>query len=169
MRVADGQVQPMFTTLQVKAILVPSHDGAWIAFDDYDNATAIHSIKVAEPDGANAVPVATFTGGSLFPIIWSPDNRQLTFDYYTESSQGTQIADVYVINRNGKDLKQVFTGMIVGAVLFSPDGRYLLIDEDSSPAGGSLFTVKLDTLEQRLLQSPGLTLDSNWTMPSWRK
>ena len=168
-RVTDGHIQPMFKTLQAKAILVPSHAGAWIAFDDYDNATAIHSIKVAEPDGANAVTMASFTGGSLFPIVWSPDNKQLAFAYYTESTQGAQVADVYVINRNGKGLKQVYKGTIVGAILFSPDGRYLLINENSSVTGGRLFTVNLDTLEQRLIQSPGLTLDSNWFMPSWRR
>ena len=167
--VADGHVQSMLGTLQTKAIFVPSHDGAWIAYDDYDNSTAIHSIKVAEPDAANAVTAATFTGGSLFPIVWSPDNQQIAFVYYTESAQGTQIADVYVIDRNGQDLKQVYSGTIVGAVLFSPDGRYLLINEASSPTGGRLFTVNLETLEQRLVQSPGLTLETNWFMPTWRK
>ena len=59
-------------------------------------------------------------------------------------------------------------GSTVGAVLFSPDGRYLLIAEASSATGARLFLVNVDTLEQRLLQSPGLTLDSDWYMPSWR-
>ena len=168
-RMADGRVQSVFESLPTRSVFVPSHDGAWIAYDDYDTSTAKHSIKVAEPDGANAVELASFTRGSLFPVVWSPDNRQIAFVYYTESTQGAQIADVYVIDRDGTGLKQVYKGTIVGNIIFSPDGSYLLINENSSAIGGQLFTVDLDTLEQYLVQGPGLTLDSHLFMPSWRK
>jgi hypothetical protein len=168
-RVPDAHVQPMFEKTLTKAVLVPSSDGMWIAYDDYDNSSLKHSLKVEEPDGANAVELASFTGGTLYPIVWSPDNRTLAFAYYTEITQGSQTADVYVIDRNGKGLKQVYKGSTVGAVLFSPDGKNLIINETSSATGGRLFVVNLDTLEQRLIQSPGLTLDSDWFMPSWRE
>jgi Tol biopolymer transport system component len=166
LRAADAQVQPMFEKTLTKAMLVPSSDSRWLAYDDYDNSTLKHSLKIAEPDGANAVELASFTGGSLFPIVWSPDNQKLAFAYNTEK----QGEDVYVIDRDGKGLKQVYHGLIIGALLFSPDGKYLLINETSaSETGGRIFTVNLDTLEQRMIQSPGLDLDSNWFMPSWRK
>jgi len=149
-------------------MLVPSSDSAWIAFDDLDISTMIHSVKVAEPDGANAVELANFTGGSIYPIVWSPDNRQLAFAYYTEATQGEETADVYIIGRDGKGLKQIYKGVHIGDVLFSPNGKYLLINETSSAIGGRLFIVNLDTLEQGLLQSPSLTLDSDWFNPAWR-
>jgi len=168
-RVADGHVRSMFETSQAKAIFVPSHDGAWLAYDDFANSATAHSIRVAESDGTNPVKLANFAGGSLFPIVWSPDNTKLAFVYYTEPTQGNQIADVYVINRNGKGLQQVYKGVIVSSILFSPDGKYLLINEASSATGGRLFVVNLTTLEQSLIQSPGLTLNSDWFMPSWRK
>ena len=168
-RVADAKVRPMFDTLLTKSIFFPSYDGAWIAYDDYDYSSLKHSLQVAEPDGANGVELASFTGGSIYPVVWSPDNKKLAFTYYTEITQGSQTADVYVINRNGKGLKQVYKGSTVGAVLFSPDGRYLFIHEASSATGARLFVVNVDTLEQRILQAPGLTLDSDWSMPSWRK
>lgn len=168
-RVADLRVQPMFKTLLTKSIFFPSSDGQWIAYDDYDYVSTRHSLKVAEPDGANPVELGSFTGGTLYPLLWSPDNRQIAFVYYTEVTQGSQTADVYVIDRNGKGLKQVYKGSTVGAILFSPDGRYILVNESSSPTGGRLFAVDLDTLAQRLIQSPGLTLDSDWYAPSWRK
>jgi hypothetical protein len=167
-RVADAHVQPMFKTSLTKAMLVPSSDSAWIAFDDLDISTMIHSVKVAEPDGANAVELANFTGGSIYPIVWSPDNRQLAFAYYTEATQGEETADVYIIGRDGKGLKQIYKGVHIGDVLFSPNGKYLLINETSSAIGGRLFIVNLDTLEQGLLQSPSLTLDSDWFNPAWR-
>jgi hypothetical protein len=168
-RVADGRVQPMFDTLLTKATIIPSHDGRWIAYDDYDYTSSRHALKVAEPDGDHVVELASFTGGTIHPIIWSPDSRRLAFAYYTEITQSTPTADVYVIDRDGRGLKQVYRGTTVGAVMFSPDGNDLLISESSSATGSRLFVVDLDTLGQQLLQSPGLTLDSDWYMPSWRK
>lgn len=168
-RVADGRVRPMFDSLLVKATFVPSHDGAWIAYDDYNYSSLKHSLQVAEPDGDNAVELAGFTGGTLYPIVWSPENRRLAFTYYTEITQGTQTADVYMIDRDGKGLKQVYRGTTVGSVMFSPDGKHLLISETSSATGSRLFVVDLNTLEQRIVQSPGLSLDTDWFMPSWRK
>jgi hypothetical protein len=168
-RIADGHVSPMFDTLLTKATYVPSNQGAWIAYDDYDYSSLKHSLKVAEPDGAHAAELAGFTGGTLYPIVWSPDDRRLAFVYYTDATQGVQTADVYIIDRDGKGLKQVYRGTTVGAVMFSPDGAYLLIGEASSATGRRLFTLNLDTLEQRILQSPGLSLDTDWDMPSWRR
>jgi hypothetical protein len=66
-------------------------------------------------------------------------------------------------------LKQVYRGVTVGSVLFTPDGKYLLVDETTSPTGGHLFAVNLETLEQRIIQAPGLSLDTDWYMPSWRR
>jgi Tol biopolymer transport system component len=159
----------MLETSTAKAIFVPSHDGVWLAYDDYANSTTGHSIRVSDPDGANPVELATFAGGSLFPIVWSPEDNKLAFVYYTEPTQGNQNADVYVINRDGTGLQQVYKGVIVSSILFSPDGKYLLINESSSATGSRLYVVNLATLEQRLIESPGLTLDSDWYLPSWRK
>jgi len=168
-RVADGYVQSMFETLLTKAMFIPSSDGAWLAYDDYDYDSQKHTLYVTEPDGANSVELASFTGGTLYPIIWSPDNDRLAFAYYTEFTQGSDpTADVYIIDRDGRGLKQVYRGVTVGGVMFSPDGKYLLISETTSPTGGHLFIVDLGTLEQRILQAPGLSLDTDWFMPSWR-
>jgi hypothetical protein len=169
-RIADGRAQPMFETLLTKITFVPSSHGAWLAYDDYDLDTQKHTLIVAEPDGGNPVELASFTGGSLYPIVWSPDNDHLAFAYYTEFTQDTSpTADVYVIERSGRGLKQVYRGVTVGSVLFSPDGKSLLVSETSSPTGGHLFMIDLETLEQRILQAPGLSLDTDWFMPSWRK
>ncbi|MCI0610589.1 MAG: hypothetical protein L0Z71_16205 [Anaerolineae bacterium] len=168
-RIADGRVQLMFDTLLTKAAFVPSSDGAQLAYDEYNYDSRVHSLRVAEPDGANVLELATFTDGTLYPIVWSPDNKQIAFAYYTEFTQGTPTADVYIINRDGKGLKQVYRGVTVGSILFSPDGRYLLINETASPTGGHLFVLNLDTLDQRIIQAPGLLLDADWSMPSWRR
>ena len=169
-RLADGRVRPMFETLLTKAVFVPSSDGAWLAYDDYNYDSQKHTLYVSEPDGANPVELASFTGGTLYPMVWSPNNDRLAFAYYTDLPQDNNpTADVYVINRNGRGLKQVYRGVTVGGVMFSPDGKFLLISETTSPTGGHLFTVDLETLEQRIIQAPGLSLDTDWFMPSWRR
>ncbi|MDQ2690994.1 MAG: hypothetical protein M3Y68_03080, partial [Chloroflexota bacterium] len=168
-RAADGHVQPMFDAgLLIKSLFVPSHNSAWLAYDDYDGKT--HTLYVAEPDGANPVEMATFTGGTIYPIVWSPDDRRLAFVYLTGFTPGsTPTADVYIIDRDGRGLKQVYRGTAVGALIFSPDGRFLLISETDRATGAQLFVVDLETLEQRIVQAPGLTLDTDWVMPSWRR
>lgn len=169
-RVADGRARPMFETLLTTATFVPSSDGAWLAYDDYNYDSQKHTLYVTEPDGGNPAELASFTGGSLYPIVWSPDNDRLAFAYYTEFTQDVNpAADVYVIDRNGRGLKQVYRGVTIGSVSFSPDGKFLLISETASPTGGHLFVINLETLEQRIIQAPGLSLDTDWFMPSWRK
>ena len=169
-RIVDGRVRPMFETQLTKAVFIPSSDGAWLAYDDYNYDSEKHTLYMTEPDGANPVELASFTGGTLYPIIWSPDNNRLAFAYYTELTQDNNLtADVYIMDRNGRGLKQVYRGVTVGAVMFSPDGKFLLISETTSPTGGHLFTVDLETLEQRIIQAPGLSLDTDWLMPSWRR
>jgi Tol biopolymer transport system component len=168
-RIADGRVRPMFETSLTKAVFMPSNDGAWLAYDDYDYDSQKHTLYVTEPDGANPVELASFTGGTLYPIVWSPDNKHLAFAYYAEFTQGSDpTADVYMIDRDGRGLKQVYRGVTVGDLMFSPDGKFLLISETTSPTGGHLFAANLETLEQRILQAPGLSLDTDWFMPSWR-
>lgn len=169
-RVADGRARPMFEILLTKAVFVPSSDGAWLAYDEYDYDSQKHTLYVAEPDGGNPLELASFTGGTLYPIVWSPDNKRLAFAYYTEFTQDNNpTADVYIIDRDGTGLKQVYRGVTVGSVMFSPDGKFILISETTSPTGGHLFTVDLETLEQRIIQAPGLSLDTDWFMPSWRR
>ncbi|HLO32861.1 MAG TPA: hypothetical protein VK249_27200 [Anaerolineales bacterium] len=170
LRIADGHVEPMFKTLLTKAVFTPSSDGAWLAYDDYNYDSQKHTIFVTEADGANPAELASFTGGSLYPIVWSPDNNRLAFAYSIDYVQNNNpSADVYVIDRNGTGLKQVYRGVTVGGVLFSPDGKFLLISETTSPTGGHLFAVDSETLAQRIVQAPGLSLDTDWSMPSWRR
>ncbi|MEW6403208.1 MAG: hypothetical protein AB1649_15540 [Chloroflexota bacterium] len=168
LRVNDGTVQPMFEMLLTKATFVPSPDNAWLAYDDYDYDSQKHSIKVIEPDGANPVELASFSGGSLYPIVWSPDGEQLAYVYYVNYASGDPAADVYVIGRDGRGMTQVYKGVTVGRILFSPDGKYLLVEETTSPTGGHLYMINLYTLEQKIITAPGLSLNTDWYAPSWR-
>ena len=158
----------MFDTLLTKAAFVASPDSSLLAYDDYDYNSQNHLLKVMEPDGANAVTLANFTGGNLYPIVWSPDSRYLAFNYYRSFANSEPGAEVYVVSRNGENLSFVYKGVTVGRLLFSPNGKYLLVEETTSPTGGHLFLIDLATLGQKILEAPGLSTEYDWYAPSWR-
>ena len=124
-------------------------------------------MKLLTPDGNTARDLATFQGGSIYPIIWSPDSTSLAFARITGNPAEGQ--DVYLINQDGRNLQQVYHSSFgsIYAMEFSQDGKYLLFQDDD-PAGRSIFVVDLSTLEQRKLQVPNLPLDWWWLAPSWR-
>lgn len=167
-RAEDGQARPMFETTLTKSQFVASQDAGLLAYDDFDQASQTHFLKVMEPDGANTVMVAQFSGGSIYPLVWSPDGSLLAFNYYSSLTSGEPTAEVYVASRAGENLSLAYKGSTVGRLLFSPNGRYLVVEETTSISGGHLFVVDLATLEQRILQAPGLSTDYDWYAPSWR-
>lgn len=167
-RAANGQARPMFETLLTKAQFIASPDAGFFAYDEYDYTSQNHFIKVMEPDGANAETIAQFTGGSIYPMIWSPDSSLIAFNYYGSMTSGNSVAEVFVIRRIGGELKSVYKGNTVGRLLFSPNGKYLVIEETTSASGGHLFLVDLATSNVSILQAPGLSTDYDWYAPSWR-
>jgi Tol biopolymer transport system component len=167
-RAANGQARPMFETILTKAQFAASPDAGFLAYDDYDYNMQNHALKVMEPDGANAVAIANFAGGSIYPLIWSPDSSLIAFNYYSSFASGEPSAEVYVITRTGENQSLVYKGRTVGRLLFSPNGKYLLVEETTSISGGHLFLINLATLEQKILQAPGLSTDYDWYAPSWR-
>lgn len=166
-RAANGQARPMFEMQMTKAQFIASPDAGFFAYDDFDNTTQVHSLKVMEPDGANAQTLTQFTGGSIYPVVWSPDSSLIAFNYYNLTST-EPTADVYIITRTGKNQSLVYKGSTVGRLLFSPNGRYLLVEETTSVSGGHLFLIDLATMQQSMLQAPGLSTDYDWYAPSWR-
>ena len=167
-RASDGYARPMFETLLTKAQFTAAPDASLLVYDEYDYTSQNHVLKVMEPDGANAVVLANFTGGSLYPIVWSPNSQMIAFNYYSSFSGGTPSAEVYIVSRDGSKSSSVYKGVTVGRLVFSPNGKYLLVEETTSPTGGHLFIVNLTTLEQKMLQAPGLSTDYDWYAPSWR-
>lgn len=167
-RASDGFARPMFDTLLTKAQFTSAPDASLLVYDEYDYTSQGHQLKVMEPDGANAVLLANFASGSLYPIVWSPDSKMIAFNYYSSLANGSPSAEVFVVRRDGNGLTPVYKGITVGRLVFSPDGKYLLVEETTSASGGHLFLVNPATLEQKILQAPGLSTDFDWYAPSWR-
>jgi hypothetical protein len=164
-RVGDGFTKPLFDTPWTKTDMVPSPDGSFLAYPDIDEQKTL--LKLLSPGGSTFRDLAAFQIGSIYPIIWSPDGMRIAFARI--DSQPINGQDVYIIGRDGRDLQQVYHSDFgsISAIDFSPDGSYLLIQDDD-PTGRHIFVVNLSTLETRLLQAPGLPIDWWWLAPSWR-
>jgi Tol biopolymer transport system component len=167
-RVSDGAAHLMLDTGAGKTQFTLAPDSSLLAFDEFELNSPTHELKVTSPDGVSALTIANFTGGNLYPIVWSPDSERIAFNYYNSFTNGTPYAEVYVVNRDGGILSSVYKGTTVGRLLFSPNGKYLLVEETTSATGGHLFLVNLATLEIKILQAPGLSTDYDWYAPSWR-
>ena len=54
-------------------------------------------------------------------LLWSPDGRRVAFEVWAQTWQGdkqTQVRDVWVVDRDGKNLRRALEGSTIGA-----DGR----------------------------------------------
>jgi Tol biopolymer transport system component len=167
-RVGDGSARPIFETGATKSQFTAAPDASLLAYDEYDYTSQKHVLKVMGTDGANEVTLANFTGGNVYPIVWSPNSQWIAFNYFSSFTDGAPSTEVYVVSRDGKILSSLYKGTTVGRLVFSPNGKYLLVEETTSASGGHLFLVNLATLETKILQAPGLSTDYDWYAPSWR-
>jgi Tol biopolymer transport system component len=166
LRPEDGTVTPLFDTPLAKSdLVVPSPDGYFLAYTDASDQKI--ALKLLTPDGKPIRDLTSFQGGSIYPIVWSPDGASLAFARITNDPANGQ--DVYVINQDGSNLQQVYHSNFgsINGLNFSPDGRYLLFQDDDA-TGRHIFVIDLSTLEQHMLHVPNLPLDWWWLAPSWR-
>jgi hypothetical protein len=163
MRVEDGFVTPLFETLLTKGSFVESPDGSLLATVDYDSNSQKQLVKIITPDGKTLRDLATFASGSVLGLAWSPDGAQLAFSHLTDSA-----SSVYVIDSDGRNLRQVYTSATDTQFIFSPDGKYLLV-QTIDGTGEHLYAINLATLEPYLVQAPGIPLNESWMLPSWKK
>jgi Tol biopolymer transport system component len=165
---ADGNARPALESGVNKSQFVAAPDASLLVFDDYDSVSQTHVLKAMDISGTNETVLAAFKGGSVYPIVWSPNSQWVAFNYYSDLSNGTPSAEVYIVRRDGQAISSLYKGVTVGRLVFSPNGKYLLVEETTSPSGGHLFLINLSTLETKMLQAPGLSADFDWYAPSWR-
>jgi WD40 repeat protein len=164
-RMNDGFTRPLFDVPWNKSDMVPSPDGSFLAYTEVTGQK--NTLRVLTLENDNVLDLATFRGGSIYPILWSLDSTQIAF---TEmAAEPTNGQDVFVIGRDGRNLQQVYRSTVgsITNLAFSPDGNHLLVQDDDA-TGRHIYVVNLSTLEMHLLQTPGLPLDWWWLAPSWR-
>ncbi len=161
-----GDVRQILKNLPAEASdLYPAPNGALLAYIETNGKKS--TLKTTTPDGSAQRELASFSSSNIYPIIWSPDSLHIVFGQGNSDLSGGQA--IYLLSRTGEDLQKVrhsVYGNII-SIQFSPDGNYLLVQDDDS-IGRHLFVVNLSTLEQRKLSAPGLPLDWWWLAPSWK-
>ncbi len=167
-RAEDETATPFLPSSPNKSQWIVSPDSRLFAVDVYDANAQTHTLTTFNPDGSASATLANFIGGSIYPVVWSPDSSLIAFNYYSEFSGGNLSAEVFVARSDGSQLSSVYKGMTIGRLAFSPNGQFLLVEETTSVSGGHLFLINLATLEQKILQAPGLSTDYDWYAPSWR-
>jgi hypothetical protein len=163
MRIEDGVVKPLFDTLLTKSPFLESPDGTMLAYVDYDYNSQKQRVKTLTPDGKTFQDIAAFASGSILGLTWSPDGKQLAFVQRTDPA-----STLYVIDSDGRNMRQVYTSATDVQFVFSPDGKYLLA-QTIDGTGEHLYSIKLSTLEAHLVQAPGIALNEAWMFPSWRE
>ncbi|RJP50528.1 MAG: hypothetical protein C4583_10315, partial [Anaerolineaceae bacterium] len=163
LRVGDGLVKPLFETTLTKASFVESPDGTLLAHVDYDSNNHKQTLKIITPDGKTLRDLATFASGSVMGLVWSLDGAQLGFIHTTESA-----STVYVIDSDGRNLRQVYISATDIHFVFSPAGDYLLI-QTIDGTGEHLYAIHLETFKPNLVQVPGIPLNESWMWPTWTK
>lgn len=163
MRVGDGLARPLFETSLTKAPFIESPDGTLLAYVDYDSNNHKQVVRIITPDGKTLRDLATFASGSVLELKWSPDGAQLGFIHYTESA-----STVYVIDSDGRNLRQVYMSATDTHFIFSPDGKYLLI-QTVDGTGEHLYSIHLETFKPNLVQAPDIPLNESWMLPTWTK
>ena len=163
MRVGDGFVKPLFETLLTKAPFVESPDGTLLAYVDYDYNSQKQLVRIITPDGKPLRDLATFVSGSVMGLAWSPDGKQLGFVHRTDSA-----SSIYLIDSDGRNLRQVYMSATEPQFVFSPNGEYLLV-QTIDGTGEHLYAINLSTLEPFLVQAPSIPLNVSWMRPTWVK
>jgi hypothetical protein len=159
-------VKPLFDTPWIKSIFFPSPDGYFLAYVDVNDQSA--ALKLLTPDGNTTRQLAAFDKASIYPVIWSPDGKQLAFVKMTSDLAGAQ--ELYTIGVDGHNLQQIYQSDMAGMIGlgYSPDGGYLL-SEDSDATGRHLFVVDLSTMEKHMLTVPNIPRAWWWMAPSWQR
>jgi Tol biopolymer transport system component len=130
---------------------------------DYETNSQKQLVKIITPDGKTLRDLATFASGSVLGLAWSPDGMQLAFTHRTDTT-----SSVYVIDSDGRNLRQVYTSTTDTQFVFSPDGKYLLV-QTIDGTGEHLYSIDLTTLQAHLVQAPGIALNAAWMLPTWKK
>jgi len=160
-RASDGAVRSLFASQLTKAMFVPSPDGSLLAWTEFDTASQTNTLKVIAPDGSTYRELATFLG-TLYPITWSPQITYLAFNVY--GAPNTVGDEVYIIRRDGRDLRQVLRSEGVQRLLFSPDGMYLIV---AAPGVDPFVAIDLTTNAVHVLRLGQKEPDHTWRLVGW--
>jgi len=152
-----------------------SPDGTRLAFDRFerDGDSSQEGIYVMRADGSDLHEIyrSALKPVSVRDIAWSPDGSQIAFvrtDYSESGSEAEDSLDVFVMNADGSNLRQVTRGTQFTSVGWTPDGKGFLVTIQRLADDGEHFTydlgvVGLDGKIDRELTDDGVSMEPSWS------
>ena len=132
-----------------------SPDGSYIAFVGFTGGQDRDQVYVMEADGSAVTPL-TDTGFGKAGPTWSPDGTRVAFAAHS----GTGYYDIFAVNSDGSDLRQLTTENGNDAS-WSPDGARIVF-RSTRLAGPGLYTMDANGDNEM-----PLTTDPTDKEPSW--
>lgn len=151
----------------IDALAAWSPDGKWIAFcSDRSGSYEIYKMDVR---GKNRQRLTRLPGRNTAPA-WSPDGQWIVFGSFRRNKEGFREQFLYVMDSDGKDLRQLIK-VAAGGASWSPDGKQVLFSTTRDDAEGEdtfdLFVTDLNGQEpRRLTDAPKWELDPVWSLNS---
>jgi TolB protein len=134
------------------------HRGNVVSERDVDTRDV--DISVANADGSGLRRLTRGPGVDCDPV-WSPDGRKIAFDRLRVREAGDKIVgfdfDVYVINADGSEERNLTGDGLSERPIWSPDGRKIAFWSGPDGAGG-IYVMNADGSERQLLADSGARL-----------
>jgi Tol biopolymer transport system component len=167
---ADGTRQRRLTPARGFSAPAWSPDGRRIAFvsgpgacildihratfvSERDVGTRDVDISVANADGSGLRRLTRGPGVDCAPV-WSPDGQKIAFQRLLVRGEGEKIVgfdfDVYVINADGSEERNLTGDALSERPVWSPDGRKIAFSSGPDGAGG-VYVMNADGSERRWL------------------
>jgi eukaryotic-like serine/threonine-protein kinase len=148
---AEAQLVPLTSYTGIEGPPSLSPDGNQVAFERGGD------LYVKQVDGEALVRLTSTTAEERNPA-WSPDSRQIAF-----VRDGTAVFVVSPLGGDERRIAATRASLLLKAMAWTPDGRWLVVSEMTSPVGASLFRVHASSGEKtRLTFPPEPSIGDGW-------
>jgi len=158
---ATGEAKSLFTFPTYPGGIYPAPDNTLLAVEA--SLTQKQTLEIIQSDGQVEDTLASFSKGGIYIVSWSHDGEKIAF---TVQSDPYTVDDhrVYVINRDGTGLTELYRGIVIPALTFSRDDRYVLFTDQER----SLVSISLESLAVQKILVPEPTSGEYVLYPSWQ-
>ncbi len=158
---ASGETVLLFTFPTYPGGIYPAPDNTLLAVETA--AMQKQSLEIIQTNGNTKTTLASFSKGGIYIVAWSHDGEKIAFtvqsDPYTMDDHR-----VYIINRDGTGLTELYRGLVIPALTFSPDDHSLLFTDQER----ALVSISLDTLAVQKIPVPIAEAGEQVLYPSWQ-